>query len=171
MIKLLERNTKQFFLDKFAKSKHLDTIKELKDDKLVLWIGSEDDYRSEQQRKATHMIISELWKSGEVSFDTYKEFRDDIKHRNGFIEIKAPEISERLRPKINAFYNSLDEIDKKEFAKLIMDKVIRSLSSASKEEYTIIMKDLLWLVDELGVSSKKLDEARDMWLESNKNVS
>lgn len=166
MIKIMQRGTKQFFLDKFAKSKHLDKVKEFKEDKLVLYIADEDEFYRQKQRTTFHMILKALWESGETSYNSYEEMRNDIKKRCGFITYDKSFLCPTMKNIQNRVYSLLPTEELKQLHKetiLQGREVHRSLGDATKDEYIMLIKDALSIVDELGVSSKQLDEARQQW--------
>lgn len=166
MIRELATGTKQFFLDKFKKSKYLDDVKKFKDDNLVLFLATEDEFYRFKQRTTFHMILKALWDSGETSFKSYNELRNDFKERNGFVLKEKKEEPAIIRNIQRVTYSNLPTQEIKDlYAKSINESKVtyRSLSEATKDEYIMLIKDALALVDEIGVSSKQLDEARHMW--------
>lgn len=160
-MKILEKGTKQYFLDKFAKSKHLDTIKELKDDKLVLWIGSEDDYRTLKQNRAVHALIGELYKSGLTSFNSYNECRDYFKEQAGLITKEQKEVHPIVKNLQRKLYSMLtNEEIKKLYSESILESkiIVRSVADASKEELTLMIKCVIEYCYEVDLNSNKFQE-------------
>lgn len=96
MIKTLERNTKQFFLDKFAKSKHLPKIEKIKSDRLVLCVMAEDDYKTKSQNSTFHKLLSVYFESGVSSYKDETEMRLKFKKLAGLVEPKKLNISDAL---------------------------------------------------------------------------
>lgn len=161
MIKLLEQGTKQFFIDKFIKSKHLDKVKELKEDKLVLYIADEDEFRTLKQNRTFHSLITELYKSGLSSFSDYNECRDYFKAKGGLITYEKQEVHPLIRNIERQVYKNLTHQDIKDmYSKHINNgqKTIRSVADSTKEELTLMIQEVINYCYEVNLNSEKFQE-------------
>lgn len=161
MIKILERGSKQYFIDKFEKSKHLKSIKDIKSDKIMLIALPEDELRTLKQNRAVHGLIGELYKSGLSSFDDYNSCRDYFKEKAGLISRDKAEVHPVVRNIQRKVYSSLTNQDIKDmYSKSINESkvTVRSVSDASREELTLMIQEVLTYCHEVGLNSPKFNE-------------
>jgi hypothetical protein len=161
MIRVLENNSKKWFLDKFSKSKYLEDIKKVKSDKLVLAIIEEDELKTEKQRKAVHALMLELHKSGLSSFKDYNDLRDFFKEEAGLISYSQAGVHPAVKNMQRKLYSMIaNEELKKLYSKSILEsqKTVRSVSDATKEELVIMMKSVIDYCYEVELNSDKFQE-------------
>jgi hypothetical protein len=102
-----------------------------------------------QQIRAFHALLHAIWETGQTSYDSEREFKNDIKLRvmdpMGYVYLDG------IRQK---YTSKLEDIPSGAYFVAIPP----SMADATLEQAMDAIDELLVLMDEAGISSKKIDE-------------
>lgn len=126
-----------------------DLVKEGVDGYFTVTITPPKKPKTLQQIRAFHALLHAIWVTGETSYDSEREFKNDIKLRvmdpTGYVYLDG------LKQK---YVSKLDDIP----TGMYFVAIPASMADATLEQAMDAIDELLVLMDEAGISSKKIDE-------------
>ena len=155
------RVEKKWLLDKFKDTIQEKQINDVKSDFVYICFADEEQARSLQQNATVHALIGELYKSGLTSFNNYNECRDYFKEQAGLISREQEKVHPAVKNIQRKVYSMLTNKDLKDmYAKSILEgqKTVRSVSDASKEELTVMIKSVIDYCYQVDLNTSKFNE-------------
>ena len=126
-----------------------DLVKEGVDGYFTVTITPPKKPKTLQQIRAFHALLHAIWETGQTSYDSEREFKNDIKLRvmdpTGYVYLDG------IRQK---YTSKLEDVPSGAYFVAIPP----SMADATLEQAMDAIDMLLVLMDEAGISSKKIDE-------------
>lgn len=161
MIRL--KSTKEYFLNVFQNTLTADKIEKIYSDKLEMLLDTPENIKTEAQRRTYYQLLGILDKSGCASY-SYDELKRNHKKESGMFHYEKLDMSPAMEKSQRYLYSHLTDLSlKKELGEIINQGkgCYDSISDATIDQMTAMIRSVLNDIDNCGVSSKRLDRIRE----------